>query len=139
MIVYVDSSVLLRIVLGEPNRLREWRRIELPVSSELIRLECLRTIDRARLRLGLRDDAVARQREAVLEHLDTFELVRVDEIVLTRAADPFPTLLGSLDAVHLATAVLSRARHDQLALATHDRELGEAARAVGFRVLGHRR
>src|SRR4029453_12535658 len=37
-IVYIDSPVLLRVVLGEPDRLREWRRIERPVSSELIRL-----------------------------------------------------------------------------------------------------
>jgi len=139
LIVYIDSSVLLRVVLGEPDRLREWRRIERPVSSELIRLECLRTIDRARLRLRLSDDAVARHREAVLEYLDTFELVRVDEVVLSRAADPFPTLLGSLDAVHLATALLARVRYEELVVATHDRELGDAARAMGIRVLGSRR
>jgi hypothetical protein len=59
--VYVDSSVLLRVVLGEPGRLRIWPRITTAVSSELIRLECLRTIDRARLRLGLDDvDAIWR-------------------------------------------------------------------------------
>jgi uncharacterized protein len=139
LIVYVDSSVLLRVILGEPHRLREWRRVERPVSSELIRLECLRTIDRARLRLRLDDAAVARHRASVLEYLDTFELVRMDDVVLARAADPFPTLLGSLDAVHLATALLVRSRNDDLLLATHDRELGDAARAVGFRVLGSRR
>ena len=46
MNVYVDSSVLLRIVLGERDRLRIWPTITNAVSSELIRLECLRTIDR---------------------------------------------------------------------------------------------
>lgn len=139
MIVYVDSSVLLRVVLGEPDRLREWRRIVHPVSSELIRVECLRTIDRARLRLSLSDAAVARSREGVLEHLDAFELVRLDDVVLARAADPFPTQLGSLDALHLATAILLRPTYDELQLATHDAELGTAARAVGFRVLGSAR
>lgn len=136
MIAYIDSSVLLRIVLGEPKSLREWKRIERPLASEIVRLECLRTIDRARLRLGLRDAAVTEHRQAVLEVLDTFELVRVDELVLARAADPFPTLLGSLDAVHLATALLLRPSHDEMVLATHDGELAGAARAVGCRVLG---
>jgi len=136
VIAYVDSSVLLRIVLGEPNRLREWKRIERPLASEIIRLECLRTIDRARLRLGLRDEAVTEHRQAVLEVLEAFELVRVDELVLARASDPFPTLLGSLDAVHLATALLLRPSNDDMVLATHDRELADAARAEGFRVVG---
>jgi hypothetical protein len=91
---YVDSSVVLRIVLGEAGRLREWRRIERAFASELIRLECLRTIDRARLRLGLADGAVAAHRAAVFDLLDSFDLVKIDDAVLERAADPFPTTLG---------------------------------------------
>ena len=43
MNVYVDSSVLLRIVLSERGALREWRRIQRPLASEPIRLECRRT------------------------------------------------------------------------------------------------
>ncbi|MFM7737045.1 MAG: type II toxin-antitoxin system VapC family toxin [Alphaproteobacteria bacterium] len=136
MTAYVDSSVVLRIVLGEPGRLREWRRITRPLASEVVRLECLRTIDRARLRLGLADEAVADRRAAVQELLEGFDLVRVDEAVLERAADPFPTSLGSLDGIHLATALLARAGCRDLVVATHDRELATAARAVGFRVLG---
>lgn len=136
MIAYVDSSVVLRIVLGEAGRLREWRRIERAYASELIRLECLRSIDRARLRLGLTDSAVAAHRAAVLDVLESLDIVRIDDAVLERAADPFPTALGSLDAVHLATAVLLRTRVADLAFATHDAELATAARAVGFKVLG---
>lgn len=136
MTVYVDSSVLLRVVLGEAGRLREWRRIDRPISSVLIRLECLRTIDRARLRLGLPDSEVAERRAAVIEQMTGFDLVPVDPPVLERAADPFPTELGSLDALHLATALLLRARTPSLALATHDQQLATAARASGLRVLG---
>jgi predicted nucleic acid-binding protein len=40
------------------------------------------------------------------------------------------------DAIHLATALLVRPAFEDLALATHDRELATAARAVGFRVHG---
>jgi len=42
--VYIDSSVLLRVILGEPEPLASWDQIDAAVSSELIRLECLRTI-----------------------------------------------------------------------------------------------
>jgi predicted nucleic acid-binding protein len=136
--VYVDSSVLLRIVLGEPQRLTTWSRIANPLSSEVIRLECLRTIDRARIRLELNDEDVARQRAAVLETIDAFSLVAVNPAILERAAEPFPTSLGSVDAIHLASALLARDRFEDLTLATHDGELAIAARAVGFRVEGTR-
>jgi predicted nucleic acid-binding protein len=134
--VYVDSSVILRVVLGEPGALPAWRRIERAISSQLVRLECLRTIDRARIRLSLDDADVAEQRTAVLEVLEGFDIVPIDAAVLNRASDPFPTTLGSLDAVHLASALQARARFPDLRLATHDRELATAARAVGFKVLG---
>jgi predicted nucleic acid-binding protein len=134
--VYVDSSVLLRVVLGEPGRLRIWSRITQPISSEMIRLESLRTIDRARIRLGLEDKAVAERRAGILEAIDTFSLVPVSGSVLERAAEPFPTMLGSLDAIHLASALLVRDQLESLTLATHDEELSLAARSVGFRVHG---
>jgi predicted nucleic acid-binding protein len=133
---YIDSSVLLRLVLGEPGVLKGWKRVTRPISSEIIRLECLRTIDRARIRFGLADAPVAERRAAVLDRLDSFDLVRLDEAVLERAAEPFPTTLGSLDAIHLASALLARGRTSELAFATHDAALATAARAVGFRVLG---
>lgn len=136
MNVYVDSSVLLRVVLGEPDRLGIWPGITNAVSSELIRLECLRTIDRARIRLGLEDRRIASYRADVLEAIEAFSLVPVDPMVLERAAEPFPTALGSLDAIHLASALLARDSVDGLVFATHDDELGTAALATGFQVYG---
>jgi predicted nucleic acid-binding protein len=134
--VFVDSSVLLRVVLGEPHRLRIWPRITSPVASELIRLECLRTIDRARIHLRLEDEDVADRRAATLEAIETLSLVPIGPRILERAAEPFPTVLGSLDAIHLATALMVQDRFEDLSLATHDQELAVAARAVGFRVHG---
>lgn len=136
MTVYVDSSVLLRIALAEPGTLRTWKSITRPLASELIRLECLRAIDRARVRFGLEDARVSEQRAAVIERLRAFDLIRIDSSILDRAAEPFPTQLASLDAIHLATALAARMDFPALALATHDRELATAARAVGFTVHG---
>jgi predicted nucleic acid-binding protein len=136
MKAYVDTSVLLRVVLGEPNSLREWRTIDFALCSEITRVEALRTIDRARIRLGLADAEVARQRGDVLDVLDAFHIARLDQAVLDRAAEPFPTTLRTLDAMHLATALLARIEHQDLVLATHDAEMALGARALGFRVVG---
>lgn len=136
MIVYLDSSVLLRVVLGEPHPLPIWPRITRALSSELIRVECLRTIDRARVRLGLDEPQVALRREGILEQLEGIDLMHVDSGVLERAADPFPTTLGTLDAIHLASALLARRQLADLVFATHDDELATAARSVGFEVHG---
>jgi predicted nucleic acid-binding protein len=87
------------------------------------------------LRLGVSDDAIATRRAAVLQRLEAFDLIRVGSDVLERAAEPFPTTLGSLDAIHLASALLARDGASALAFATHDTELATAARAVGFRLL----
>jgi predicted nucleic acid-binding protein len=134
--VYVDASVLLRVVFGEAGRVRIWPRIEVAVASELVMVECLRTIDRARILRGLDDREVARRRTAVYETLDRITLVGLEPTVLERAAQPFPTSIGTLDAIHLATALAVRDRFDELSFATHDQELGIAARAVGFPVHG---
>lgn len=136
MDAYVDSSVLLRVILGEPGRLESWARIDRAVSSELLRLECLRTIDRARIRLGLTDDVVARYRGAVIEACEALTFVPLDGAVLARASEPFPTLLGSLDAIHLASAILVRDQFEGLILTTHDAELALAGHAEGFKVHG---
>ena len=101
-----------------------------------MRLECLRTIDRARIQLGLDGREVALRREAVFEQLDAFELIPLDPVVLERAAEPFPTVVGTLDALHLASALVVRPELPDLRFATHDQGLAVAARAMGFVVLG---
>jgi hypothetical protein len=65
------------------------------------------------------------------------DIVEVDSSVLSRASQPFPTLIGTLDAIHLATVTLwQEMSESDLVIATHDLQLGAAARASGFRVLG---
>lgn len=137
MIAYVDSSVVLRVVLGQPGALEEWPSIVTGVGSQLLEVECLRTLDRLRL-LGQLDveDAVVR-REAVFRVLDALELLELTGTVLHRAAQPMPAPLGSLDAIHLASAELWReANQKELVMATHDRALALAARGNGLRVVG---
>jgi hypothetical protein len=65
------------------------------------------------------------------------DLVLLQRPILSRASEPFPTPLGTLDALHLATALVWRDRMEQqLVMATHDEGLATAARAFGIEVLG---
>ena len=137
MIAYVDTSVLLRVALGQADALPEWRQVDRGVTSALTRVEGLRTLDRLRLRARLADAEMARRRAIILQLLDSLELVEVDSLVLDRAAQPQPTELGTLDAIHLATALLWRETMGaELVMATHDVALATAAQAHGFRVVG---
>jgi predicted nucleic acid-binding protein len=137
VIAYLDSSVLLRVVLGQHNALKEWGRVTKGIASALVEVECVRTLDRLRLVQGFSDEIIAEQREAVYRVLEAVEIVEITYPVLSRAAQPLPTALGTLDAIHLATALLWKEQMGKdLSMATHDVALAVAARASGLRVVG---
>lgn len=137
MTAYVDTSVLLRLVLREAGALDELRSYAALVSSELIAVESVRTIDRLRLQGALSLDEAAVYSRAVTEWLEAIDLVLIRPPVLSRAGAPLPVSLGTLDAIHLATALVWRERVGPLpTMVTHDVALGAAARAFGFDVRG---
>jgi uncharacterized protein len=137
VIAYLDTSALLRLVLRERGALDELRSCQALVSSELLAVESLRTIDRLRLQGALSTEEAASRRVAVTEWLEGVDLVLLQRPILARASEPFPMALGTLDAVHLATALVWQDRMRQtLAMATHDGGLAVAARAFGLEVLG---
>jgi predicted nucleic acid-binding protein len=135
--VYLDTSALLRLVLGEPGALEDLRRADALVSSELLVVESHRTIDRLRVKGSLSTEDAVERRQLVGEWLEAVDLVLLRGPILARASEPMPVALGSLDALHLATALVWRDRLNQpLVLATHDDLLGLAARTFGFDVRG---
>jgi len=137
VIAYVDTSALLRLVLREPGAVGQLRSCASLVSSEIIAVESRRTIDRLRLQGALTTEEAVDRLEALTEWLEAIDLVLLRSPVLSRAGDPLPTSLGTLDALHLATALIWRERMSPLAVvATHDTALGLAARTFGFEVLG---
>lgn len=137
MLAYVDSSVILRLVLGERNRLEEWSKIEVGVTSALTEVECLRTLDRMRLGQRLGPEGLAERRASVFTTLQKLEVIGLSPAVLSRAANPMPAPLGTLDALHLTTALLRRdASRVPVTMATHDEALALAARASGLLVVG---
>lgn len=137
MRAYIDTSALLRLVLREAGSLDELRSCESLVSSELVAVESFRTIDRLRLQGSLSTEEAAARLVVVTEWLEAIHLVLLRAPVLGRAGDPLPTPLGTLDAVHLATALVWRDRMRQpLVVATHDAALALAARSFGLDVIG---
>ena len=139
MIRYVDSSVVLRAVLGQRGALAGSDEPGNSITSTLTRVECLRTLDRVRLEENLPDEELARRREAVFRLLRSFVLVDPVSAILERAAQPLPTVLGTLDAIHLSTALLwQEIEAEPVSLATHDLALARAARACGLTVIGTR-
>lgn len=137
MIAYVDSSVLLRLILREPNSLEDFQSYETLVSSELLAVECPRTIDRLRLQGSLSMEEAVFRLAAVRDWLEAVDLVLLQRPVLARASESFPTPLGTLDALHLATALVWRDRmQKELVMATHDGGLAIATRACGIEVVG---
>jgi uncharacterized protein len=136
VIAYVDASVVVRVLLAEPDPLREWRSLDRLVSSRLLEVECLRALDRLRLLEHVDDRTSGERRRALLDTLATVDVVPLDERILERAAQPFPTLVRTLDAIHLASALEVRDEIDDLLFATHDERLGLAASAMGFAVVG---
>ena len=133
MIAYLDSSVLLRLVLGQRDALREWKEVSRGVVSSLVEVESLRTLDRLRLEAKLPDSDIATRREAIFRIPATTETVELTRPVLDRAALPLPVTLGTLDAIHLASA--QHLNDPDLEFVTYDARLADAARAHGLRVV----
>ena len=128
--IYFDSSALLKFVKKEQESeaLRTWRSgldgdVEL-VTSELAGLEITRTLLRA---------GVDRQRVPYVtgQALRGLYLVDVTSTVLTRARAYGIRRLGSLGAVHLATA--DPFLTELTDFVTYDTELAAAAAELGLR------
>ena len=136
MIVYVDTSVVLRVLLHEPNRIGIWAQWNKAYSSALWRIEALRAVDRLRLTHEISDTEVAELvRDIQITH-ETFAIHPITNQVLQRASETFPTVVGTLDAMHLATALSIREIESLDLLLTHDSQLSTAARSLGFEVMG---
>ena len=133
MICYVDSSILLRFLLSGDDTLAKALEFEIIGSSELIRIECNRVLLRYRLE-GLVDDIVLRDAGNNLEKiLSGFYLIGINRAVKQRASEAFPTVIGTLDAIHLSSAVLWREHaDDEILIMTFDKQMSVCAGAIGM-------
>ena len=137
MIAYLDTSVLLRMLFREPSPLANWSSIEQAYASRLLVVEVSRVIDRCRLAGRLDDESVAKLHEEKVRLVQSIDVLELTDVLLERASLPMPTVIGTLDALHLVTALeVKRTLAPKLVLLTHDEQLARAARASGLVVQG---
>ena len=138
MTAYFDASVVLRKVLGQDDSLAAWDRVSTVCCSVLARLECARVLDRARISGGWPVDSLLAVGATLDVMFQTVQEIEISQTVLLRARAPLPIALPTLDAIHLATALLWREQHpnEPFMFATHDRALGRAATMMGLEVIG---
>jgi predicted nucleic acid-binding protein len=135
--VYLDTSVVLRVLLRQPKRLASWGRWDHAYGSELLGVEASRVIDRLRVEGVLEDAAVADAQEELSRIEGAIGSIPLTRPVLQRASLPMATIVKTLDAIHLASALLLRERRDAaVVFATHDPQQARAARALRFECTG---
>lgn len=137
MIAYLDSSALLRVALAQGNQLREFQDITLGGSSRLLKSECLRSLDRLVTTGRLTQADMISAAEYLYEVFERIEIIPMSENILERTGEPLGLNLGTLDAIHLFSAVAWRwqRKHNPVFL-THDLAQGRAAQVFGFKVMG---
>jgi len=133
MTTYVDSSALLKNYFAEPDS---------PVAERLLRSDPVLVTSwvtfvevRRNLARALRGPELREAKDQFAADLDAMALVAVDEAVC-RAAAQIGEQLGvrSLDAIQLASA--QRLAIPSLPFVTFDLRQAQAARSLGFTVLG---
>jgi predicted nucleic acid-binding protein len=127
-LIYLDASALVKIVVAEPESdalLAFLKSRPDRVSSALSLTEVPRALRRAQF-VG----TVRRRAQRVLARL---ALVDVDRRILSAASALEPATLRTLDAIHLATALV--VREDLDGLVTYDRRLAAAAERLDLEVL----
>lgn len=135
MKVYIDTSWLLRVLLQQGEVKRLPRNAEV-YSSALLHVEACRTLDRQTKRGLITEVQMAKLRGQLDQYLEFFNLIEIDRDIIKRAAEPFALPLGTLDAVHLATAIKIReVESTALYFASFDDELRLAAMAHGFKLI----
>jgi predicted nucleic acid-binding protein len=136
--LYAESSAVLAWLLGEDaggdvrDALSSAKTV---IASDLTLIECDRVLIRAST-LGDITEAQAADRRAHLNAAAVgWHVMRVGEEVVDRARRPFPgEPIRTLDAVHLASAMVARQAIAGLELLSLDDRIRAAARQLGMRV-----
>jgi uncharacterized protein len=121
-VIYLDTSAALAQLLAEDRRPPATLWGEELVTSRLLEYELWNRLQARKLARSHAD--VAR---LLLARLAWLEL---HPDVLERALQPFPVPVRTLDALHLASVAFLREHGKDVSLATYDKRMARAARAM---------
>jgi predicted nucleic acid-binding protein len=136
--IYAESSAVLAWLLGEAagSRVREvLRRAEFVFASDLVLIECDRVLIRA-VTLGEIDEATALGRRAHLNAAAAhWHIYRLSLDIVERARRAFPAEpVRTLDAIHLASALVVHSTIPSVELLSVDDRIRRAGEQLGFRL-----
>jgi predicted nucleic acid-binding protein len=136
---YAESSAVLSWLMDEPAAASVravLAEAEIVVASDLTLIECDRVLLRARL-LGELNEVEAADRRAYLTVAAShWQVLRIGAEVVARAREPFPgDPIRTLDAIHLASALVARSAIAGLQLLSLDSRIRTAGEKIGFGVL----
>jgi len=123
-LIYLDTSVALAHLLAEDRVPPEALWQEPLISSRLIEYEIWTRIHARKLGRSHGDE--------VRTLLGRIAFVELSPPVLTRALEPFPKPVRTLDALHLASMDFVRKQGQSITLASYDDRLINTARALRF-------
>lgn len=134
--LYAESSAVLSWILAEPSQravLSALAGADAVVTSSLTILECTRSLLRARVaaRISAADERAA---TGVLDAaVHAWHILDISDEVLERAGRPFPhEPVRSLDAVHLASALMLQDAVGSVQLLSLDDRIRRNASALGM-------
>jgi predicted nucleic acid-binding protein len=134
--LYAESSAVLAWLLGQAQGEAVGEALESArgvIASDLTLVECERVLIRA-WSTGLISEAERVDQSAALARVAAhWTRLRVDEEVVERARRPFPIEpVRTLDALHLACALVARSVSPDLRLLTLDQRVRENGVRLGF-------
>jgi predicted nucleic acid-binding protein len=137
--LYAESSAVLGWLLDESSAAdvrRSLTAAEIIVASDLTLIECDRVIFRA-VALGELTEAEAADRRAHLTAAAShWQVLRIAPEIVERARQPFPgEPIRTLDAIHLASALVARTAIAGLTLLSLDDRVRKAGKKLGLDVI----
>lgn len=139
MNLYAESSAVLAWLLGESTGgevCRILERAELVITSDLTRVECERALVRAAALCDLEEGDLQDRRRTLGAAAVSWHALTLADEVLERSRRAFSTEpVRTLDALHLASALVARSVLPELAVLTLDGRIRANARELGFEVL----
>lgn len=139
MNLYAESSAVLAWLLGESQGepIREiLSTARLILASDLTLIECDRVLIRA-LMIGEVSEAQILDRRAHLNRAAAhWNILRLDAEIVERARRPFPgEPVRTLDAIHLASALVARSIIPGIRLLSLDQRIRASGNALGLELL----